>query len=89
VSRRKEILDGSSGTKTLLVATDVSDEGQVRAYVAQTQERFGRSDWFNNASKEGSRTRSPTATARCLDQRVLSGNCFNGTFPSDLSFDSF
>lgn len=50
----QEIHDIVSRTETLLVAADVSDEDQVRSYVEQTRERFGRIDGlYNNAGVEG------------------------------------
>ena len=54
--RRKELLDAtaaegkSSGSRTLIVQTDVGDPAAVRALFAQTKEAFGRLDLlFNNA----------------------------------------
>ena len=41
---------GASGSRALVVPTDVSDPGSVRALFAKTKERFGRLDLlFNNA----------------------------------------
>jgi NAD(P)-dependent dehydrogenase (short-subunit alcohol dehydrogenase family) len=54
--RRKELLEAvateakSSGARTLVVPTDVSDPASVRALFARTKEAFGRLDLlFNNA----------------------------------------
>src|ERR1700675_125810 len=54
--RRKDLLDAtasegkSSGSRTLVVQTDVGDPASVRALFAQTKEAFGRLDLlFNNA----------------------------------------
>jgi NAD(P)-dependent dehydrogenase (short-subunit alcohol dehydrogenase family) len=54
--RRKELLDAtategkSSGSRTLVVQTDVGDPASVRTLFAQTKEAFGRLDLlFNNA----------------------------------------
>src|SRR5215475_455399 len=54
--RRKELLEGtagegkSTGSRTLVVPTDVGDPASVRALFAQTRETFGRLDLlFNNA----------------------------------------
>jgi len=54
--RRKDFLDAtategkSSGSRTLVVQTDVGDPASVRALFAQTKEAFGRLDLlFNNA----------------------------------------
>jgi NAD(P)-dependent dehydrogenase (short-subunit alcohol dehydrogenase family) len=54
--RRKNLLDAtategkSSGSRTLVVQTDVGDPASVRALFAQTKEAFGRLDLlFNNA----------------------------------------
>src|SRR5437660_9822461 len=54
--RRKELLEAgalegkSSGSRTLVVPTDVSDPASIRALFARTKEAFGRLDLlFNNA----------------------------------------
>jgi len=53
--RRKELLEAAvkeapSGSRTLVVPTDVGDPASVRALFAQTKETFGRLDLlFNNA----------------------------------------
>ena len=54
--RRKELLEAaalegkSSGARTLVVPTDVSDPASIRALFARTKEAFGRLDLlFNNA----------------------------------------
>jgi len=54
--RRKELLEAgalegkSSGSRTLVVPTDVSDPASIRALFAKTKEAFGRLDLlFNNA----------------------------------------
>jgi NAD(P)-dependent dehydrogenase (short-subunit alcohol dehydrogenase family) len=54
--RRKELLEatvttaGPSGSRALVVPTDVGDPASVRALFAKTQETFGRLDvLFNNA----------------------------------------
>ena len=54
--RRKELLEAtalegkSSGSRTLVVPTDVSDPISIRALFARTKETFGRLDLlFNNA----------------------------------------
>ena len=53
--RRKELLEAAakeapSGSRTLVVPTDVGDPASVRALFAQTKETFGRLDFlFNNA----------------------------------------
>jgi NAD(P)-dependent dehydrogenase (short-subunit alcohol dehydrogenase family) len=58
--RRAEALDetvrlaGEGASRTLAVATDVSDEAQVRALFARVREGFGRLDLlFNNAGTGG------------------------------------
>jgi len=54
--RRRELLDqtvsesGSSGARTLVVATDVKDPSSIKTLFTKTQETFGRLDLlFNNA----------------------------------------
>jgi NAD(P)-dependent dehydrogenase (short-subunit alcohol dehydrogenase family) len=45
------------GARMITVPADVTDEAQVRRYVAAAEEAFGRVDiFFNNAGIEGSRT---------------------------------
>ena len=55
---RTEIVSAVGSAEILTVTADVSDETQVREYVEQTLEHFGRIDGlYNNAGIEGSRTR--------------------------------
>lgn len=84
VDLKQEALDDAvgtlrEGTKTLAVAADVSDPEQVKAYVRQTVDAYGRIDgFFNNAGIEGKQNLTQDFGADEFDKVV--GVNLNGVF---------
>jgi NAD(P)-dependent dehydrogenase (short-subunit alcohol dehydrogenase family) len=71
---RTGILSAVSGAEIVTVTADVSDETQVREYVEQTVEHFGRIDGlYNNAGIEGEQNPVEDYTTEGFD-RVISIN---------------
>jgi NAD(P)-dependent dehydrogenase (short-subunit alcohol dehydrogenase family) len=71
---RTEIVSAVGSDEILTVTADVSDETQVRAYVEQTLEHFGRIDGlYNNAGIEGEQNPVEEYTTEGFD-RVISIN---------------
>jgi NAD(P)-dependent dehydrogenase (short-subunit alcohol dehydrogenase family) len=71
---RQAILAAAPGAEILTVTADVSDETQVREYVAQTLERFGQIDGlYNNAGIEGEQNPVEAYTTEGFE-RVISIN---------------
>jgi len=71
---RTEIVSAVGSAEILTVTADVSDETQVRGYVEQAVEHFGRIDGlYNNAGIEGEQNPVEAYTTEGFD-RVISVN---------------
>ena len=78
-SSRAAIVEAVPGAEILSVTADVAHETEVRDYVTQTLERFGRIDGlYNNAGIEGEQNPIADYTSEGFD-RVVSIN-LNGVF---------
>jgi NAD(P)-dependent dehydrogenase (short-subunit alcohol dehydrogenase family) len=78
-SSRAAIVEAVPGAEILSVTADVAQEADVRDYVTQTLERFGRIDGlYNNAGIEGEQNPIADYTSAGFD-RVVSIN-LNGVF---------
>jgi NAD(P)-dependent dehydrogenase (short-subunit alcohol dehydrogenase family) len=68
---RTAILSAAPGAEILTVTADVSDETQVREYVEQSLERFGRIDGlYNNAGIEGEQNPVADYTTEGFDRVI-------------------